>query len=67
MIAAGESELSTLRERLRLAPGNDWEKLSEWARQEQALARKVEAMMTEWSELGESLANDQATLAGEQR
>jgi ATP-binding cassette subfamily F protein 3 len=66
-IATGESELSALREKLRHAHGGDWEKLSKWAEQEQALARKLERMMQEWMTLGDELAHGEAALAGDQR
>ena len=55
-IARTESELSTMREALRAAPGDDWETLAQKAKEEQALSRKVETMMSEWSTLGEELA-----------
>jgi ATP-binding cassette subfamily F protein 3 len=67
LIATGESELATLRERLRNATSDNWESLSKWAQQEQTQARDLEAMMNEWSELSEELANELATMAGEQR
>jgi ATP-binding cassette subfamily F protein 3 len=67
LIAKGESEVADIRERLRAAPGDAWESLSQWAQQEQQLSRRIEAMMAEWSELSEQVANEQATAAGEQR
>ena len=45
-----------LREKLKLDPAGDWAKLAGLAATEQALARRVEAMMSEWTKLGEVLA-----------
>lgn len=58
LIHAGEAQLVTLREQLRSATGDNWEQLSRWAQEEQAIARRVEKMMQEWSELGEQLASE---------
>jgi ATP-binding cassette, subfamily F, member 3 len=55
-IAIGEEQLKILREELRQDPGGDWAKLAERAKEEQALAKKVETMMTEWSKLAEESA-----------
>jgi ATP-binding cassette, subfamily F, member 3 len=52
-IAAGERELGALRSRLREAPGDDWERLAKMAREEQMLAKKVDAMLLEWARLSE--------------
>jgi ATP-binding cassette subfamily F protein 3 len=52
-IAVSEAKLAVLRESLRSDPGGDWTKLAEMAEREQDLARKVEAMMTEWAALSE--------------
>ena len=52
-IALGETELAMLREELKKDPGGDWGKLAEMAEREQALARKLEAMMTEWAKLSD--------------
>jgi ATP-binding cassette subfamily F protein 3 len=54
-IVVGERELSTLRGRLREAPGEDWERLAKMARDEQALSKKVDAMLIEWAQLSEEL------------
>ncbi len=56
-IAASERELGQLRDALKEAPGDDWEELAKRAEAEQALQRRVEAMMTEWSDLSEELAH----------
>ena len=55
-IARGETELGELRTVLRTAPGDDWEKLAKMAREEQALAKRIELMMTEWTQLSGELA-----------
>jgi ATP-binding cassette subfamily F protein 3 len=55
-IALAETELEMLREKLKLDPAGDWAKLAGLAATEQALARRVEAMMSEWTKLGEVLA-----------
>ena len=52
-IALCEKELDGLRNKLKEAPGEDWEKLATMAKDEQALARKVDAMLIEWARLSE--------------
>ena len=54
-IAKSERELAALRATLRAAPGDDWEKLAKMARDEQALAKKVDAMLLEWAALSEDV------------
>jgi ATP-binding cassette subfamily F protein 3 len=54
-IGVGERELDALRGRLREAPGEDWEKLATMAREEQVLAKKVDAMLIEWARLSEEV------------
>jgi ATP-binding cassette subfamily F protein 3 len=54
-IAAGERDLDGLRAKLKEAPGDDWEKLAKMARDEQALAKKVDAMLVEWARLSEEV------------
>ena len=54
-IAAGEAELTRRREELKGDPGGNWAKLAELAKQEQALAKRVDAAMTEWMALSEEL------------
>jgi hypothetical protein len=55
-IATSEKELLTLRDRLKAAPGDDWEKLARMAADEQALAKALDAMMSEWARLSEGEA-----------
>lgn len=69
-IAEGEAELAALRERLRQAPGDDWEKLHDLSRQEQVLSRRIDAMMSDWERLSEELAKQdmaQGSAASEAR
>jgi ATP-binding cassette, subfamily F, member 3 len=54
-IAAAEAELEILRSQLRDGAGEDWEKLHDWARQEQAESKKLERLMAEWLALSEEL------------
>ena len=41
--------------KLREDPAGDWAKLAKMAAEEQALAKRVDALMTEWTKLGEDL------------
>ena len=54
-IAAGEKDLDALRGKLKSAPGDDWEKLAKMAHDEQALTKKVDAMLMEWAKLSEGI------------
>ncbi|HEY2513613.1 MAG TPA: ABC-F family ATP-binding cassette domain-containing protein, partial [Polyangiaceae bacterium] len=51
LIADGERQLGEMRATLREDPGGDWAKLATLASQEQALAKRVELLMTEWTKL----------------
>jgi ATP-binding cassette subfamily F protein 3 len=42
-----------MRAELREDPAGDWAKLAQKAAAEQALSKKVDAMMTEWANLSE--------------
>jgi ATP-binding cassette, subfamily F, member 3 len=53
LIANGEKQLEELRGKLRQDPAGDWAKLAEMAAEEQALSRRVDAMMAEWAKLSE--------------
>jgi ATP-binding cassette subfamily F protein 3 len=55
LISAGEKDLDTMRAKLRESPGGDWEKLAQMAREEQALTKKVDAMLMEWAQLSEEI------------
>ena len=50
-IAEGERDLEAMRVQLREDPAGDWAKLAEMAKKEQALGKRVEAMMLEWTKL----------------
>jgi ATP-binding cassette, subfamily F, member 3 len=56
LIASGEKQLADLRARLKSASSDAWEEIAKMAAEEQALARRVDSMMTEWAKLGEQLA-----------
>ena len=58
-IAAHEARLAELRERLRAAPGDDWEKLHELSREEQSLSKKIDALMHDWERLSEELTREE--------
>ena len=63
-IETGEAELATMRDALKADPGGDWAKLAAAAKREQVRAREVDAMMAEWSQLGDEIARLTAQLAG---
>ena len=52
-IASAEKELASLRAELREDPQGNWEKLAQMAKAEQALTKRVDAMMSEWARLSE--------------
>jgi ATP-binding cassette subfamily F protein 3 len=52
-IAAGERELDVLRSKLKEPPTNGWEELTKMAQEEQALTKRVDAMLIEWARLSE--------------
>jgi ATP-binding cassette, subfamily F, member 3 len=54
-IAAGEKDRDVLRGKIRQGPGQDWEKLAKMAHDEQALTKKVDAMLLEWARLSEEV------------
>jgi ATP-binding cassette subfamily F protein 3 len=56
LIAAGEKQLGEMREKLREDPAGDWAKLAKMAAEEQALAKRVDLLMAEWTKLGEELS-----------
>jgi len=58
-IAQAENQLAELRRRLSDVPGDDWEKLHEWAEKERALCQNIERMTEEWAALGDELAAQQ--------
>jgi len=56
-IAEGEKELEAMRVQLREDPAGDWAKLAEMAKKEQALGKRIEAMMLEWTKLSTEVAS----------
>ncbi len=54
-IAAGEKDLDELRGKIKGGPGQDWEKLAKMAHDEQALTKRVDAMLLEWARLSEEV------------
>jgi len=54
LIAGAEAKVGVLRDQLREDPAGNWEKIANLAREEQALTRRIEAMMSEWSTLSEA-------------
>jgi ATP-binding cassette subfamily F protein 3 len=57
LIAAGEKQLGELREKLREDPAGDWAKVAKMATEEQALTKRVDHLMAEWTRLGEELGS----------
>ena len=57
LIAAGEKQLEEMRSVLREDPGGDWAKLAKMATEEQALSRKVDQLMAEWTKLGDEVGH----------
>ena len=64
-IAAGEIELERRRDELKQDPNGDWSKLAGMAREEQALAKRVEAAMAEWMTLSEDLGATESAAGGD--
>ncbi|HEX9296808.1 MAG TPA: ABC-F family ATP-binding cassette domain-containing protein [Polyangiaceae bacterium] len=60
LIAGAETKVAALREKLKEDPGGNWEKIANLAREEQALSRRIESMMSEWSALCEQVARETA-------
>jgi ATP-binding cassette subfamily F protein 3 len=56
LIAAGEKQLAGMRAELKEDPKGDWAKLAKLASEEQAVTKKVDAMMAEWEKLSADLA-----------
>ncbi|MEB2311749.1 MAG: ABC-F family ATP-binding cassette domain-containing protein [Sorangiineae bacterium] len=60
LIAESEDLVRVMRERLTSAPGGDWERLHNWAKEEQSLSQKLDRMMSEWTTLSDELARASA-------
>jgi ATP-binding cassette subfamily F protein 3 len=56
LIAAGEKQLAEMREKLKEDPAGDWAKIAKMATEEQALSKRVDALLAEWTKLGEDLS-----------
>jgi ATP-binding cassette subfamily F protein 3 len=56
LIAGAEAKVAVLRDQLKEDPAGNWEKIANLAREEQALTRRIESMMSEWSTLSEEMA-----------
>jgi ATP-binding cassette subfamily F protein 3 len=56
LIAAGEKQLAEMRAKLKEDPGGNWEKLAKLAAEEQALAKRVDALMNAYLEESASLS-----------
>ena len=66
-IARGETDLEVMRSTLKEPPAsvtNGWERLAKMAKEEQSLAKRIDAMMLEWGQLSEELARTAAAQAG---
>jgi ATP-binding cassette subfamily F protein 3 len=53
LIADGERQLGEMRGKLKEDPAGDWAKVAALASQEQALAKRVDLLMSEWTKLSE--------------
>jgi ATP-binding cassette subfamily F protein 3 len=53
LIASGEKQLAEMRAKLCQDPGGDWAKVAQLAAEEQAVTKKVDAMMAEWEKLSQ--------------
>jgi ATP-binding cassette subfamily F protein 3 len=60
-----EARLAELRERLREAPGDDWEKLHELSSEERTVSKRIDELMGQWERLSEELARFDAQVASE--
>jgi ATP-binding cassette subfamily F protein 3 len=55
LIAGAEVKVAALREALKEDPAGNWEKIANLAREEQALSKRIESMMSEWSTLSQEV------------
>ena len=51
LIASGEKQLAEMRAKLKEDPAGDWAKVAKLAAEEQSVAKRVDAMMSEWERL----------------
>ncbi|HEY3593250.1 MAG TPA: ABC-F family ATP-binding cassette domain-containing protein, partial [Polyangiaceae bacterium] len=61
LIGGAETKVEALREQLRQDPAGNWEKIANLAREEQALTRRIESMMSEWTSLSEDMTKASAS------
>jgi ATP-binding cassette subfamily F protein 3 len=57
LIAGAEAKVAALRDALKEDPAGNWEKIANLAREEQALSKRIEAMMSEWSTLSQEVGD----------
>ncbi len=57
LIAGAEAKVAVLRESLQQDPAGNWEKIANLAREEQALSKRIEAMLSEWSSLSQEMGD----------
>jgi ATP-binding cassette subfamily F protein 3 len=60
LIAGAETKVAALREELKEDPAGNWEKIANLAREEQALSRRIETLMSEWSALNDQVGQGAA-------
>jgi ATP-binding cassette subfamily F protein 3 len=60
LIAGAETKVLALREQLKEDPAGNWEKIANLAREEQALSRRIETMMSDWSTLNDQVGQGAA-------
>jgi ATP-binding cassette, subfamily F, member 3 len=58
LIAGAERKVAALRDELKSDPGGDWERVANLASEEQALAKRIDAMVAEWSALSEGAVTE---------
>jgi ATP-binding cassette subfamily F protein 3 len=61
LIAAAEAKVLALRDQLTQDPAGNWEKIANLAREEQALTKRLESMMSEWTTLSEEVSKNRAS------
>ena len=60
LIAAAETKVLALRDKLKQDPGGNWEQIANLAREEQALTKRVDSMIAEWTSLSQEVAPNRA-------
>src|SRR5262249_24457444 len=67
LIAQAEETATALREELNQDPAGNWEKVARLAREEQAVSKRLEVLMAEWTTLSEEAAREDAPASGGNR